>query len=95
MHSPTGVLRPADRWPVAVESMLTVFGSVWWLSRAARLSRASHLDGALGRSAYAAFLVHGVPLLGLAVALRPVPVPAEINALLVAAGGVVGSFALA
>jgi hypothetical protein len=79
----------------AVESVLAVFGSVWWLSAAQRwLGRASHLGGVLGRSAYAAFLVQGVPLLGLAVALRPVPVPAEIKALLVAAGGVVGSFAL-
>jgi len=34
-------------------------------------------------------------LLGLAVLLRPVQVPAEVKALIVAAGGVAGSFALA
>lgn len=80
----------------AVESILTVFGSVWWLRAAQRwLGRASHLSGVLGRTAYAAFLVQGVPLLGLAVGLRPLPLPAEIKALVVAAGGVVGSFALA
>ena len=79
----------------AVESVLTVFGSVWWLSAAQRrLGRGSPLRETLGRSAYAAFLVQGVPLLGLAVALRPLPVPAEVKALVVAAGGVVGSFAL-
>ena len=44
---------------------------------------------------YAAFIVQSFVLIGLAGALRPVPAPAEIKALLVAGGGVVGSFALA
>ena len=42
-----------------------------------------------------AFIVQGVPVLGLAVALRPVPLPAEVKALVVMVGSVVASFALA
>jgi hypothetical protein len=34
-------------------------------------------------------------LIALAIALRPLPLPAEVKALIVAAGGVTGSFALA
>jgi len=34
-------------------------------------------------------------LIGLAVALRPLPLQAEVKALIVAGGGVAGSFALA
>ena len=49
----------------------------------------------IGRSAYGAFMLQGPVLLGLAIALRPLPLPAEIKALLVAGGGIVGSFALA
>jgi hypothetical protein len=40
-------------------------------------------------------MLQGLVLLGLAVALRPIGVPAEVKALLVAGGGVAGSFALA
>lgn len=81
----------------ALESLLTVFGSVWLLGVAQRhLDRPLRWAGpAASRSAYGAFLVQGLPLLGLAVALRPLPFPAEVKALLLAAGAVVGSFALA
>ena len=34
-------------------------------------------------------------MIALAIALRPLPLPAEMKALIVAAGGVAGSFALA
>jgi hypothetical protein len=34
-------------------------------------------------------------LIGLAVAVRPLPLPAEVKALIVATGGIAGSFALA
>jgi hypothetical protein len=34
-------------------------------------------------------------MIALAVAVRPVPLPAEVKALIVAAGGIAGSFALA
>lgn len=88
------------RWEALVfaglEGVLTVFGSVWLLSVAQRrLDRPLPRGRELARSSYAAFLVQVVPLLGLAVALRPVPVPAEVKALVVALGGVVLSFALA
>jgi len=81
----------------AIESTLVVFGSVWLLAFSQR-----HLDRRLrgvgpvaGRSAYGAFIVQTPVLIGLAVALRPLPVPAELKALLLAGGGVAGSYALA
>jgi len=81
----------------ALESTLAVFGPVWLLAVAQR-----HLDRRLrwagpvvSRSAYGAFLVQGLVLTGLAVALRPVGLPAEVKAVIVAGGGVSGSFALA
>ena len=89
------------QWPAFVfavgGSALTVFEPVWLLAEAQR-----HLDRRLrwvgpaaSRSAYAAFILQGLFLIGLAVALRPVPVPAEVKAVLVAAGSVAGSFGLA
>ena len=87
------------RWEAFVfaglEGALTVFGSVWLLSVAQRrLDRPLPRGRALARCSYAAFLVQGVPLLGLAVALRPVPVPAELKAVVVALGAAVLAFAL-
>jgi hypothetical protein len=49
----------------------------------------------MSRSAYAAFLLQGVVLIALMVALRPLDVPAEVKALTAAGLGVAGSFALA
>ncbi len=76
---------------------LAVFEPVWLLAEAQR-----HLDRplrwvrpAVNRSAYGAFILQGLFLIGLAVALRPVPVPAELKAVVVAAGSVAGSFGLA
>lgn len=89
------------RWPAfgfaAIESTLAVFGPVWLLAEAQRhLERRLRWSGpAVSRSAYGAFMLQGLVLIGLAVALRPVPVPAELKALIVAGGGVAGSFALA
>lgn len=87
-------------WPalafVIVESTLMVFGSVWLLGAAQRhLARPVRGGDALGRGAYGAFLLQGFVLIGLAVALRPLELPAELKAVLVAAGGVAGSFVLA
>jgi hypothetical protein len=87
-------------WPavvfVALEGPLTVFGSVWLLAMAQRHLGGRHrLGPVLARSAYAAYVLQAFVLVGLAVALRPVPVVAEVKALLVAALGVTGSFALA
>lgn len=92
----TGGLRWEALVFAALEGVLTVFGSVWLLSVGQRrLDRPLPRGRELARWSYAAFLVQGVPLLGLAVALRPVPVPAEAKAVVVALGGVVLSFALA
>jgi hypothetical protein len=80
-----------------LESVLSVFGPVWILGAAQRhLDRPLHWVGpAVARSSYCAFLVQGLLLFGLALALRPLPLPAEAKALLVAAGAVTGSFGLA
>lgn len=81
----------------ALESVLSVFGPVWLLGAAQRhLERRFRWAGpAVSRSAYGAFVLQGLALIGLAFLLRPVPLPAEVKALLVAGGGVAGSFALA
>ena len=77
----------------ALEATLTVCGPIWLLAVGQR-----HLRGAgamwqrAGRSAYAAYLLQGPVLVGLAVLLRPVPVPAEVKALVVAVGGVLACF---
>jgi len=39
--------------------------------------------------------LQGIVLIALALALRPAPLPAEAKAVIVAGGGVIGSFALA
>ncbi|MGR0218500.1 acyltransferase family protein [Agromyces sp. ZXT2-6] len=87
-------------WPAllfaVVESTLMVFGSVWLLGAAQRrLARPRTWSAPLGRSAYGAFLLQGFVLIALALVLRPVPLPAEAKALLVAIGGIAGSFAWA
>jgi len=81
----------------ALEVTLGVFGSVWVLSLGQRhLERPLRRAGpAVCRSAYGAFMVQTPVLIALAVALRPVPLPAEAKAVLVAAGGILTSFALA
>ncbi|HSJ46053.1 MAG TPA: acyltransferase [Euzebyales bacterium] len=79
-----------------IETALTVFGSVWLLGVAQRrLDRRIRWGPVLARRAYGAFMVQGVVLIGLAVALRAAPLPAEAKALIVAGGGIAGSFALA
>jgi hypothetical protein len=76
--------------------VLAVSASLWLLGLAQRhVGRRGRLAHALARSAYGAFLVQGPVLIGLALALRPMAVPAEIKALAVAAAGVAGSFTLA
>lgn len=81
----------------AVESALAVFGSVWLLAAAQQHLNRSFwwAPTAAQRSAYAAFLLQGLVLFGLAAALRPLPVVAEVKALLVASIGVVAAYALA
>jgi hypothetical protein len=88
-------------WPplalAVLEGPLCVAASVWLLGAAQQ-----HLARPLGpftrplaRAAFAAFLLQGVVLLALMIALRPLALPAEVKALLVAALGVAGSFAAA
>ncbi|WP_165547413.1 acyltransferase family protein [Kribbella sindirgiensis] len=81
----------------AAESALAVFGAVWVLGVAQRRldRRFRWARPAISRSAYGAFMLQGVVLFGLAVALRPLPLPAEVKALGVATVGVAGCFALA
>jgi hypothetical protein len=86
---------PAMLFP-ALEGPLTVFGSVWLLATAQRHLAGRHRHGpVLARSAYAAYVLQGFVLIGLAVALRPVPLVAEVKALVVAGLGVAGCFGLA
>jgi hypothetical protein len=49
----------------------------------------------LSRASFGAFILQTPVLIGLASALRPVDLPAEVKALLVATAGVVLSFTLA
>jgi hypothetical protein len=79
-----------------LESAVTVVGPVWLLSVAQRhLDRPFRWAGpAVQRSAYGAFIVQGFVLIALAVVLRPLPLSAEAKALVLAGGGVTGSFAL-
>jgi hypothetical protein len=87
-------------WPAVVfaagESTLSVFGPVWLLGVAQRqLNRSFRWAGPMiSRSAYGAFTLQGLVLIGLAIALRPLPLPAEVKALIVAGSGIAGSFAL-
>ncbi|WP_157631273.1 acyltransferase family protein [Catelliglobosispora koreensis] len=89
------------RWPAlafaAIESMLAIFGAIWFLAAAQRLLDRDFrwIRPAARRSAYGAFLLQGIVLLGLALVLRPVPLVAEAKAVIVAMGGVAGSFWLA
>jgi hypothetical protein len=80
----------------ALEGPLAVGASIWLLAFAQR--RLGGEPGALGRlahrAAYGAFFLQGVVLLGLMLALRPVSLPAEAKAAIVASLGVAGSFAL-
>jgi hypothetical protein len=48
----------------------------------------------MARSAYAAFMLQGIPLILFALALRAFEVPLELKALVVAVGGIAGSFGL-
>jgi hypothetical protein len=88
-------------WPAlafaAGESLLTVFGSVWLLGAAQRQlnRRLRWVSPAVGRSAYAAFMLQGLWLIGLAAALRMLPAPADVKAFTLAVASVSGSFALA
>lgn len=79
-----------------LDAILCLFGSIWLLAAAQRhLTRPLPAGPALARSAYGAFILQTPVLIGLALALRSLVLPAEVKALLVAGGGVAASFALA
>ena len=87
-------------WPAlvfaGVEGVLSVCGSIWLVALAQRrLDRRVRWGPVLSRSAYGAFILQTPVLIGFAVALRPVALPAEVKALLLATSGVVTCFALA
>ncbi|WP_281690123.1 acyltransferase family protein [Pseudonocardia thermophila] len=73
-----------------VEALLVVAGSLWLVGIAERRERAPRWS----RGAYVAFVVQGPVLLAFAVALRPLPAPAELKAPVLAVGAVVVCFAL-
>jgi hypothetical protein len=78
----------------AIGGALSVAASIWVLAFAQRhLHHAGRTARAMGRAAYAAFMFQGLPLIVAALALRGFGVPLEVKAVVVAAGGIVGSFA--
>jgi hypothetical protein len=79
----------------SIGGALSVAASIWVLAFAQRhWDRAGRTARAMGRAAYAAFMFQGLPLIVAALAIRAFGVPLEVKALLVAAGGIAGSFAL-
>jgi peptidoglycan/LPS O-acetylase OafA/YrhL len=74
-----------------VEGALAVAGSVWLCGLAQRRLTGTALT-AWTRSSYGAFALQAPVLLTLAIALRPVPWPAEAKATTVAALGILASF---
>ena len=91
-----GGLNPFAVGFAILDAVLCMFGSVWMLSVAQRrLTRPLPHGPALARSAYGAFILQTPVLIGLALALRGIDLPAEVKALLVAAGGIAASYALA
>ena len=79
-----------------VEAVLAIAGPIWVLAVAQRhLDRSGPVRSAMTRSSYAAFMLQGPVLFGLALALRPSHLPGDVKALVVATLGIVGSFALA
>lgn len=81
----------------ALEGPLVVGTCVWLLGFAQQhLNRPPGARGrALARSAFAAFVLQGLVIICLEIALRPLGVPAEVKATIVAYGAVAGSFLLA
>jgi hypothetical protein len=87
-------------WPSLATSIaegaLVVAACIWVLGFAQRrLDRQGRLGRALARSAYGAFLVQGPVLIVFAFAMRPLDLPGEVKALVLAVMGVSTSFALA
>ncbi len=81
-------------WAMA-DGLLAVSGPIWVLSFVQRhLNGTGRLRRAMARGSYLAFMLQGPVLVALALVLRPIDLPGDVKALLVASLGVVGSFAL-
>jgi len=79
-----------------LEGMIVVAAPVWVLSFAQRhLNRTGPIRGAMARGSYAAFMLQGPVLIGLALAFRHTSLPGDLKAVLVASLGIALSFALA
>ncbi|WP_203336398.1 acyltransferase family protein [Nocardioides limicola] len=75
------------------EAILVVFGSCWLLRFAQlKLGWSSPFWAHMSRSSFAAFILQGPVLILIAVAIRPLPLPAEIKAPLVMVAGLAGCF---
>lgn len=75
------------------EGVLVAFGSTWLLGLAQRrFTWAGSLGTACARGAFPAFVLQGPVLVLLAVALRPLALPAEAKALMLVVTGLAGSF---
>jgi hypothetical protein len=79
-----------------IEGMIAVAAPIYVLALAQRHLRGSgRLRRAMARSSYLAFMLQGPVLVALALALRRVDLSGDVKALVVAALGIAGSFALA
>ncbi len=77
----------------AAEATLVVAGSVWLVGLAERrLAGTGRRATAWSHAAFVAFVIQGPVLMGLASALRPLDLPAEVKAPAVAAGSIAACF---
>jgi len=87
-------------WPAFVggwlEGVIAVAAPLWILAFSQRhLNGTGPLRRAMARGSYAAFMLQGPVLVALELAWRPVPLPGDAKAVIVAVLGIAGSFALA
>lgn len=98
-HVPADDFLGGGHWPsigvAAAEGVLAVTVSVWLLGFAQQHLNHAWGEGHAARSAYAAYVLQGFVLVGLALLLRPVPFAAEAKAAVVSVLGVVLTFQLA
>jgi hypothetical protein len=79
-----------------LDGVIVVAAPVWVLSFSQRhMNRTGPIRRAMARGSYAAFMLQGPVLVGLALAFRNAPLPGDAKAVLVATLGVVVSFTLA
>lgn len=78
-----------------IEATLVVAGSMWLLGFAQRrFSRTGPVVTGAARGSFAAFVIQGPVLILLAIAMRPLPLPAEVKGPLLAALAIVVCFGL-